>query len=196
MAAGNHTVPPRSTGYRGNGLRFGLRRGLGESPESAQRVAEFPQHPDFDLADTLTSKRESSGNFLESSLAVSIQAKAHPDDGLVTGRQCLQDGGHVFLYVDVEGHIGWRRGILILDEVTQLCVAFTSHWHCQRHCLLRNLRRFVHLFDAHLQAPGNLFGGGLTAQFLREFATGARLLIDRADDAWDPRLFSSNRRLP
>ena len=78
-------------------------------------MAEFSQHLRFDLADALASNGEGPADFLESALAVIVQAKPHPDNCFLASRERLQHGCHLFLQVEVDDRVRRRYNSLILD---------------------------------------------------------------------------------
>ncbi len=71
----------------------------------------------------------------------------------------------------VQDHIHGRRDILILNELTQLTLAFLAHGLLQRERVSRRPEYPVHLFGAQIQGLGDLLLAGLPTQFLLQLAS-------------------------
>lgn len=142
-----------------------------------QRMAKFSQNLRLDLADTFASYGKDLADFFKSALGAIVQAKPHPDNGFLAGRERLQHDSHSLLQVEVDGRVRGRNHRLVLEQVAQARFSILPNGRLQGQRLLRNPLDAPHFGDGDLQAPGNLFAGRFAAQFLYELLAGAILFM-------------------
>ena len=72
-------------------------------------------------------------------------------------------------------------GLVVVDEVAELRVAFVADRRLEAHRLLADLEDLAHLLGRRAHLARDLFGGGLAAQVLEELALHADELVDLLD---------------
>jgi hypothetical protein len=129
-------------------------------------MAKLSQGLGFDLADTLSSNGERLAYLFERQLIAVFQPEAHLNDSFLARRKRFQDGGQVFLQIEMNGGIRWRHDALVLDEVAEMGLFVFSNRRLEGYWLLRNLFCFADRVDGKVHAPCDFLGSRFATTLL------------------------------
>ena len=80
-------------------------------------MSQLSQGFGFDLPDTFACNRERLAHFFERVIIAVIQPKAHPDNFFLARGKRLLHGRHLFPEIEVDGRVGGRLNVFVLDEI-------------------------------------------------------------------------------
>ena len=82
--------------------------------------------------------------------------------------QCCEHLAGLFGQVQIDGRIRGQNKFLVLDKIAQVAVFFFSNGCFKGDGLSRDLENLAHLVQRDFHFFGNLFGLGLSTEFLDE----------------------------
>jgi hypothetical protein len=135
----------------------------------------------FDLTDTLTCHSELSTDLFKGMHISSIETKSHDDDFFLTGSEKVEHLIEIFLQDREIGRLLWREVLIILDEVSERRIFFTTDWRVEGEDILRDSHDLTHLTDVHIELECELLHEWFTGELLRESAVRVIKFIDRLD---------------
>ena len=91
---------------------------------AAFRVPQLAQCFGFDLANAFARHMKVPADFLKRMRLAVGETESHLDDGFLARRQLMDKTLHLFAQQDRLHFLGWRRGILVLNEIAEDAVVF------------------------------------------------------------------------
>src|SRR3954470_13353400 len=132
------------------------------------RVLQFADRFRFDLTHALARDLEDAADFFERVGVAVADAVAELDDLALAVRQGLEHLLDLVLQHLLRGGLDRVVGLLVLDEVAEVAVFRFAYRTIQRDRVAADLQHAARLADGHLRLLGDLFDGGLAAEFLHQ----------------------------
>src|SRR5437879_2372634 len=120
-------------------------------------MAQLLQCFGFDLPDAFARDAEAAADFFERVLlTAAVEAKAHPDDTLLTRAERVQHLVRDFPQIHDIKPLRRSQSRGVFDQIAELRVALLTHWSFERDWLARGFERLTNFLRWHFHPPGDL----------------------------------------